>query len=390
MSYRMLLSSVIVLMIVIVIGCSDSSTNSTDNNTNQPPAVPSNPVPEVGDTLIARNATLHWLCSDTDSNELYYKVFLNTDSNFSNVGFGTDYTIEQSFQPATYLDFSTKYFWKIIASDNDGNSTSGPVWYFTTIPFDSTFVSFPDTSFRRAIVNHLINRELDDSIYVSDVDTVTELLHIGGNQQSGDYHIASIEGIQYLISLARLSIYESPLLSDISPLQNLTEITDLSLGYNNIADISPLQNLVNINNLDISHNQISDISYLANLTHLSYLYAYTNSISDISVVARFHNLKLLDINTNSVSVIDSLAHLDSLQFLIASSNNISDITPLQYLQSIKNLSLDNNNISDIKPLVDNIAIDSGVVIDLTNNPLSDSSLNVYIPELIGRNVTVRY
>jgi hypothetical protein len=49
-----------------------------------------------------------------------------------------------------------------------------------------------------------------------------------------------------------------------------------------------------------------------------------------------------------------------------------------------------NPISDISPLVDNPGLGEGDDVILVNNPLSEESINVYIPELEARGVTVEY
>jgi Leucine-rich repeat (LRR) protein len=52
------------------------------------------------------------------------------------------------------------------------------------------------------------------------------------------------------------------------------------------------------------------------------------------------------------------------------------------------LDLSYNNISDISPLVENSGLSLGDTVDLSNNPLSATSVNVYIPQLEARGVTV--
>jgi len=49
-----------------------------------------------------------------------------------------------------------------------------------------------------------------------------------------------------------------------------------------------------------------------------------------------------------------------------------------------------NSISDISPLVENSGLSEGDTVDLGDNPLSATSINVYIPQLEERGVDVRY
>ncbi|UCF91232.1 MAG: leucine-rich repeat domain-containing protein, partial [Desulfobacterales bacterium] len=78
------------------------------------------------------------------------------------------------------------------------------------------------------------------------------------------------------------------------------------------------------------------------------------------------------------------AGLTNLGFLELSYNQISDISPLAGLTNLGAFGLAVNQISDISPLVNNLGIGSGDLVRLNSNPLSTTSCNAYIPELIGR------
>ena len=57
---------------------------------------------------------------------------------------------------------------------------------------------------------------------------------------------------------------------------------------------------------------------------------------------------------------------------------------------MRNLVLDTNQIVDIKPLVDNTGLGGDDRVDLHANPLSDTSITVYIPQLRANGVDVRW
>ena len=122
----------------------------------------------------------------------------------------------------------------------------------------------------------------------------------------------------------------------------------LDLESNRISDISPLASLTSLADLDLTHNQISDISPLAS------------------------------------------ANLTSLTELDLWGNQISDISPLASLTNLTELWLGANQIGDIKPLADNLDLGEGDYVNLQRNPLSDTSLNTYIPQLEARGVIVDY
>jgi Leucine-rich repeat (LRR) protein len=71
-----------------------------------------------------------------------------------------------------------------------------------------------------------------------------------------------------------------------------------------------------------------------------------------------------------------------------SINQISDISPLANLTNLTELGLWQNQISDISALVENSGLGSGDTVYLTGNPLSTTSVKVYIPQLEARGVEV--
>jgi Leucine-rich repeat (LRR) protein len=52
------------------------------------------------------------------------------------------------------------------------------------------------------------------------------------------------------------------------------------------------------------------------------------------------------------------------------------------------LEVQSNQISDVSPLVQNEGLRG--LVDLSDNPLSPDSINIYIPQLQARGVTVYY
>ncbi len=95
---------------------------------NSPPAVPSVPSPADASTNVSVLATLGWLCSDPDGDFLLYDVYFGDTSPpplaVSNV-------TSRSYNPGK-MNFTTPYYWRIVARDIYGNETSGPEWSFVT------------------------------------------------------------------------------------------------------------------------------------------------------------------------------------------------------------------------------------------------------------------
>jgi Leucine-rich repeat (LRR) protein len=245
---------------------------------------------------------------------------------------------------------------------------------------------------------------------ISDISHLTNLtrltmIDLGNNQ------IKDVSPLADLTGLTTVHL-ESNEINDMSPLADLTDLTHLDLGLNQITDISSLANLNNLTGLGLSGHPIDDISRVVDLTKLTWLRLRdsqiidisalrdligltglglsSNRISDISPLASLSSLTYLDLEDNEISDISPLANLTSLTVLSLEHNQISDISYLTNLTSLMVLSLKYNQISDISPLLDNEGISEGDEVYLIGNPLSSDSINIYIPQLEARGVTVYY
>lgn len=181
--------------------------------------------------------------------------------------------------------------------------------------------------------------------------------------------ITDITGIENFTNLMDLRLYYNNI-SDISALSGLTNLTRLRLRFNNISEISELSGLTNLTILDLGHNEISDISALSGLTNLTGLDLDTNNISDISALSGLTNLTILDLGVNNISEISTLSGLTNLEQLGLQINNISKINVLSNLTNLKALWAQENNISEISPLSGLTNLET---LWLSSNEISDIS-----------------
>jgi len=114
----------------LLLSCSHRFKNPEDPALNLSPSASSNPYPADGATNQGVNVTLGWSCSDPNLGDtLMYDVYLGTSN--PPVTAVASNQAAQSFTPSS-LNFNTTYFWRIVARDNHGAATSGPVWRFVT------------------------------------------------------------------------------------------------------------------------------------------------------------------------------------------------------------------------------------------------------------------
>ncbi len=255
----------------------------------------------------------------------------------------------------------------------------------------------------------LSNESITD---LTPLSALTKLEFLDLNQ---NYTVEDISPLTNLVNLKKLILYSNPI-KDISPLANLTNIVYLDLLDLPINDINSLSNLINLETLyasgvgvKVNFNNISSLNNLTkltrldlagrgivnlkpieNLTELILLQVSYDSLTEISSVSKMKKLIRLYIRRNKVDDISGIKNLENLDYLDAADNQIKDISELQYLPAIHLIGLDGNKIEDISPLVNNPNLGKGVYLYLKNNPLSEKSINEYIPILIARGVTVYY
>jgi hypothetical protein len=97
---------------------------------NSPPNTPSNPSPANHATGGSIDADLSWTGGDPDPGDsVSYDVYFGTGASLPKVSGDQSAT---SHDPGM-LSYNTKYYWRIVATDNHGAQTTGPLWDFTTV-----------------------------------------------------------------------------------------------------------------------------------------------------------------------------------------------------------------------------------------------------------------
>jgi hypothetical protein len=97
--------------------------------------MPSSPSPANQATGVSVDADLNWSGGAPDADDtVNYTVYFGTNSTppfRETIGPYVANQTSITYDPGT-MNYSTKYYWKIVATDNHGASTAGPVWDFTT------------------------------------------------------------------------------------------------------------------------------------------------------------------------------------------------------------------------------------------------------------------
>jgi glutaredoxin len=111
---------------------------------NRPPNAPSNPSPANGAASVDITKDLSWVGGDPDPTHdtVTYDVYFGTTNPPPLVSSGQTAT---TYDTGT-MAYMTTYYWQIVATDNHGASTTGPLWHFTTTSNPNQPPMTPDIS----------------------------------------------------------------------------------------------------------------------------------------------------------------------------------------------------------------------------------------------------
>ncbi|MEK7775308.1 MAG: hypothetical protein AAB305_05440 [Candidatus Zixiibacteriota bacterium] len=141
--------------------------------------------------------TLCWNSSDPDGDALLYDVYFDTTTIPQLV---SSYQSADSFLPGT-LVLGKMYYWRIVAKDPKGASTSSETWYFTTGLPEPPPITGAYKGRYYVILNpgdneieryQLINFEFDDISYRMNIDTLDpnkttfKICKVSGKYNLGD------------------------------------------------------------------------------------------------------------------------------------------------------------------------------------------------------------
>lgn len=127
----------------------------------------------------------------------------------------------------------------------------------------------------------------------------------------------------------------------------INEIQFLDLIGYNISDLSGIENLTNLTSLNLSNNNISSITPLLSLHKLDTINLSNNQIKTIPVELYNSELSILSLSYNPINNFSGITNIKSISTLNLEGTNIKE-NDLQYLKNKKiiNLNLSKTNIKD--------------------------------------------
>jgi VCBS repeat-containing protein len=137
---------------------------SFTSRTNDPPEIPSNPIPNNSSKNIDINTDLKWTGGDPNEDSVTYTIFFGKTSPPPLV---TENQTSTIYDPGP-MNYTTKYYWQIVSYDRFEAKTDGPIWTFTTEEKTNKIPIRPTITGVQGI--HVPNRNYDYDIVTIDPD----------------------------------------------------------------------------------------------------------------------------------------------------------------------------------------------------------------------------
>ncbi len=150
-----------------------------------------------------------------------------------------------------------------------------------------------------------------------------------------------------------IDISGNTMISNLEPLNKLTELTAVNLSGTPVSDLMPLRNLNNLESLDVSNTSVTALEPLRYCTNLHNLKIKGTQITDFGILSVFPALEALDISNTQATSLEPVKETISLKDLRLNQTAIHDLTPLSGLVNLELLNISRtpvNSLDDLKNL----------------------------------------
>lgn len=280
---------------------------------------------------------------------------------------------DENYLKIEELESETDYEVEVKALNEAGelvlsSTTAGTTWGEPT----GDVVVFKDEALKELVKEDL---GIDRDPRESDLEKLSILyLH--------ETDITDLTGLEYATNLNDFSVYRNTAPLNLAPLENLTELTRITIDETPIESYSGLEKIKNLHSLTIMNNELTDISFVSSLTKLEDISLMNNHINNISALESLTKLNFINLANNQIEDLSPLAALnDYLAYLDVSNNPIKDLTSLENSEYLFELILDETMIEDITTLLTMTNLERVSLYNIPTLDLSKDSVKEVIEQL---------
>lgn len=201
------------------------------------------------------------------------------------------------------------------------------------------------------ILTRIINRKelnLSGRLDISDVEPVNKLTELTSLNLSGTL-VKDLYPVRNLVHLQDLNA-SSTLIDNLDALVYSMSLQNLDISHTHVYSLEPLRNLNQVRTLNISLTTIDDLSPIQKFNQLSELRMQNTMVYDLNPLQNIQSLDYLYIDNSPVNDLESIRNLSELRIISASNTMINNLAPLSHLNELTMLYCDNTEITSLKPL----------------------------------------
>lgn len=226
------------------------------------------------------------------------------------------------------------------------------------------------TQLQTLILNH------NDITDLSPLQSLTNLIELELAQNT---QLASLAGLENKANLEVLNLANTQV-TDLSTIAQSTALLDLDLFGTGINNLLPLAGFTKLEKLSLAFSSTIDLNGLQTLVRLSYLnLSYAEQLKSLEALAGLQQLTWLDISHTAVSTIEPLNSHVGLQTLDIGHTNVADLTPLTGFVELTDFSAQSAALSNISVAQGWLALQT---FSATQNAITDVSPLAQLPNLI--------
>jgi len=236
--------------------------------------------------------------------------------------------------------------WKEILGKNE--SIAGHIEFSRVLNIQSEFILIE--ALQDTIAYDEIELDYCDSLGMDFNMNQLDTLLIASDSTGNCYKEQVENALNRILSLKELDLSNKLYITQLAPLNKLTELHTLNISGTLVNDLYPIRNLVDLQDLNISNSQVNNLDALIYSMALQNINLSNTSIYSLEAIRNLIHLRLIDISNTHIDDIYPLAGLINLSDIKMQSTMVTDLEPLAKLYSLNYLSIDNSPISDISNL----------------------------------------
>lgn len=210
-----------------------------------------------------------------------------------------------------------------------------------------------------------------------DLTDISSVSVCAGNLTRLEISDTGIRSFDWLKQLTKLEVFRADRtgLADISVLEAMIYLEELSLSGNGINSLKGLKNTSKLSVVDLSDNYLTDVLVLGrSVANLSVLHLENNCLSDLNCLSGASQLRKVYVDGNTLADLDWLKASRDLRILSASHNCIESISGLGIGNKMRYLNLADNWLTSIARGDLAFEENSYLMVDLSNNRLTELEL----------------